>query len=388
MADSPETRYLRVVDGTYIAYQAVGQGPVDIAFALHSYASNVDLIWEEPDWRPFLLGALQFGRVILHDRRGLGVSSRNVAPPNLETQVSDLVAVLDAIDAQHPILVSGDAGGAMHALFAATHPDRVAGMLWNNPRGRIAWAPDYPWGLGPEDIEQDIREAQNWGTREYGRSIAETREAERAGVAKAAPALSLDGEGSPNINAYARINRNTATPDVAERIMRDYWETDVRAVLPAVRTPTVLVSGTRDQVAEARYVESLMPNATLRVLEGRSGLAVDAITGFLRELSGVPPAPVGLDTVLTTVLFTDIVGSTARQATLGDRKWKDVIQAHHALVREALARWHGVENDTAGDGFFATFDGPARAIRCALEIVGGVRGAIVKTCGSACYATC
>jgi len=371
MADSPETRYLRVADGTFIAYQTVGAGPVDLVFALHSYASNVDLIWEEPDWRPFLMGASQFGRLILHDRRGLGVSSRNVDPPNLETQVSDLLAVLDAVAARRPILASGDAGGATHALFAATHPDRVSGMLWNNPRARIAWAPDYPWGLGPDEFEQDIREAQDWGTEEYGRSVAGVRDAERAGAPR--DAHLVDGANSPNVHAYARINRNTATPDVAERIMRDYWATDVRAVLPSVRTPTVLVSGTLDEVGEAEYIESLMPHAKLRVLEGRSGLAVDEIIGLLREMAGIPPTPVGLDTVLATVLFTDIVGSTARQAALGDRRWKDVIQAHHALVRESLARWHGVENDTAGDGFFATFDGPARAIRCALEIVDSVR---------------
>ena len=371
-AEAPETRYLRVVDGTFIAYQAVGEGPVDVVFGLNSDASNVDLIWEEPDWRPFLIGALEFGRVIVHDRRGLGVSSRNVALPNLETQVSDLVALLDAVDAEHPILVGSSESGAMHALFAATHPDLVSGMLWNNPRGRIAWAPDYPWGRGPEEFEQDMRNALAWGTAEYGQSVAEWREAERKGTPLGDTVFDAVS-GSKLVNAYARINRNTATPDVAERIMRIYWETDVRAVLPSVRTPTVLVTGTRDDVAEAEYVASLMPNATLRVIQGRSGVAVDPITGFLREMAGVAPSPVGLDTVLATVLFTDIVGSTVRQAALGDRKWKDLIEAHHALVRRSLTRWHGVENDTAGDGFYATFDGPARAIRCGIEVAEGVR---------------
>jgi len=372
VAEAPETRYLRVADGTFIAYQAVGDGPVDLVFGLNSDGSNVDLIWEEPDWRLFLSGALEFGRVIVHDRRGLGVSSRNVALPTLETQVSDLVAVLDAVDADNPILVGSSESGAMHAVFAATHPDRVSGMLWNNPRGRMAWAPDYPWGRGREEFEQDMRDALAWGTAEYGRAVAHWREAERRGVPSGDAAFDVAST-SEFVNAYARINRNTATPDVAERIMQIYWETDVRAVLPSVRTRTIVVTGTRDDVAEAEYVASLMPNATLRVIEGRSGVAVDPITGFLREMAGVAPVPVGLDTVLATVLFTDIVGSTARQAALGDKKWKDLIEAHHALVRASLTRWHGVEIDTAGDSFYATFDGPARAIRCALEIVEGVR---------------
>ena len=370
--NEPQTAYLRVADGTYIAYQVVGDGPVDIVFGLNLDASNVDLIWEEPDWRPFLLAALEFGRVIVHDRRGLGVSSRNVDPPNLETQVSDLLSVLDAIDAEHPILVGSTESGAMHALFAATHPERVSGMLWNNPKGRTAWAPDYPWGLGPEEFEQDMRDADAWGTYAYGQSVAEYREAERRGVALGETSFDAVGD-SGRASAYARITRNTATPDVAERIMRIYWETDVRAVLPSVHTRTVLVTGARDDVGEAQYVAALMPNASLRIVEGRSGVAVEPITAFLREMAGVAPTPVDLETVLSTVLFTDIVGSAARQATLGDRRWKHLLEAHHALIRDCLVRWHGTENDTAGDGFYATFDGPARAIRCALEVINSVR---------------
>jgi pimeloyl-ACP methyl ester carboxylesterase len=129
---------LRARDGAYIAYQTFGEGPVDIAFGFNSDESNVDLMWEEPDWRPFMTGAAEFGRLILHDRRGLGVSSRNVSPPNLETQVGDLLAVLDATESERPILAGATGGGAMHALFAATHPDRTDGLLWNNPAGRTA----------------------------------------------------------------------------------------------------------------------------------------------------------------------------------------------------------------------------------------------------------
>ena len=371
MDSLPETRYLRASDGAYIAYQAFGEGPVDIVFGFNSDESNVDLMWDEPDWRPFMTGAAEFGRLILHDRRGLGVSSRNVSPPNLETQVGDLLAVLDAAESERPILAGATGGGAMHALFAATHPDRTDGLLWNNPAGRTAWAPDYPWGLGPEEFERSIQESVIWGTTSYGSSIAQWRAAERVGV----PLADLEGasEAPERLNTYAKINRNTATPDVAREILRIDWETDVRAILPSVHARTALVTGTRDNIEEVEYIASLMPNAVVHVLEGRSGIAAEPILQILREMGGIQPPPAGLDTVLSTILFTDIVGSTQRQAALGDRAWKALIETHHGLVRAALVRWRGVENDTAGDGFYATFDGPARAIRCALEITERIR---------------
>ena len=259
----------------------------------------------------------------------------------------------------------------MHALFAATHPDRTDGLLWNNPAGRTAWAPDYPWGLGPEEFERSIQESMIWGTTSYGSSIAQWRAAERAGVSPA----DLEGasEAPERLNTYAKINRNTASPDVAREILRIDWETDVRAILPSVHARTALVTGTRDNVEEVEYIASLMPNAVVHVLEGRSGIAAQPILQILREMAGVQPPPAGLDTVLSTILFTDIVGSTERQAAVGDRSWKVLIETHHALVRDALVRWRGVENDTAGDGFYATFDGPARAVRCALEITERIR---------------
>lgn len=371
MGDLPETRYVNASDGAYIAYQVFSEGPVDIAFGFNSDESNVDLMWDEPDWGPFLTGAAEFGRVILHDRRGIGVSSRNVPPPNLETQVADLLAVLDVAGSERPFLFAGTEGGAMHALFAATHPDRTAGLVWNNPAGRTAWAPDYPWGLGPDEFERAIRQYMGWGTTDYGDSIAQWRAAERAGVSLSA--LDRVPDDANRTNTYAKINRNTASPDVAREILRIDWETDVRAILPSVRAPTALVSGSNDNVEEARYIASLMPNAVLHVLDGRSGLAAESLLQIMRSMAGVELPPAELETILATVMFTDIVGSTERQAALGDRGWKTLVERHHALVRSTLHRWQGVENDTAGDGFYATFDGPARAIRCALEITERVR---------------
>lgn len=371
MTDDPETRFLKTPDGAYIAYQVAGAGPVDVALAFNSDESNVDLMWEEPDWRPFLMGFAGFARLILHDRRGIGVSSRNVPPPNLETQVSDQLMVLDAVGSPQPILVGGTQGGAMQAVFAATHPDRTVGLLWNVPSARTAWAPDYPWGLGPEEYERQRRLYDAWGTNAYAESIARVRVAERRGIPAAdRDALEVDPE---QVRRYARINRSTATPDVVKEIFRIDWETDIRGILPSIHTPAALVVGSNDRVDEAQYIASLMPGARLHVLEGSSGLMVAPILAILREMAGIQPSPPYLNRVLVTVLFTDIVKSTELAAKLGDARWRELLVQHHQLVRARLQHFHGGEVDTAGDGFLATFDGPARAVQCALDICQAVR---------------
>lgn len=366
MRTTPETRYVRAPDGAYLAYQVVGDGPADVAVSLNVDESNVDLIWEDPDWLPFLEGPLRFARLILHDRRGLGASSRNVPPPNLETQVADLLTVLDAAGSETPVLAAGTEPGAMHALFAATHPTRVSGIAWNNPRARSAWAPDYPWGEGPAEFAESLESMRRWGTTEYAVEIAQWRAAEAQGLPpEQRGRTTVDPE---RVQRYARINRNTASPDVAAAINTIYWQTDVRQVLPSLHAPTALVTGEVDGVEEAAYIASLMPTATVHVVPGRSGVAVEPFMRILRDLCGASVEPVDHDSVLATVLFTDIVDSSSLQEAMGNRAWKDVLLAHHAVVRDCLARWRGVERDTAGDGFFATFDGPARAIQCAREI--------------------
>ena len=367
----PETRYVVTADGVYLAYQVVGEGPVDVALGLHAINSNVDLIWDEPDWRPFILGIAEQARLIIHDRRGLGASSRNVPPPNLETQVGDLLAVLDAVGSRQPILVSGGASAAVHVLFAATHPDRVRGLVWNNPVARTAWAEDYPWGESASEMEDWIERAPRWwGSPEQASRMAAGRLRERLGLPDDAPIPAIRAE---DVNTYARIFRNVATPDVAADLYRMGFETDVRSVLPLVQAPAVLLTGTLDNDDEARLVGSLMPNATLHLVEGRSGLALEPFLRAFRSLAGLAEPTNALETVLATVLFTDIVGSTEQQAAHGDRAWRGLVERHHQVVRTALDRWRGVERDTAGDGFFATFDGPARAIRCAQDIVRAVR---------------
>jgi class 3 adenylate cyclase len=343
----------------------------------HAFAGNVDLIWDEPDWGPFLATVSDFARLIVHDRRSSGASTRNVPPPNLETRAADLLTVLDAIGSEAPVLGAGASTGAMHALFAATYPDRTSGLVWNYPRPRLAWAPDYPWGQGPDAFEADLAEARNWGTTEQAREQALNRAAQRKGVPHdQRHTLTVDED---VVRRYARVTRNTLSPDVADELTRILWQTDVRDILPSVHTPTALIVGDADAQAvrdEAEYVASLMPNAKVHLLAGRSGLQIEAQMAIVRELAGIERT---VSSVLATVLFTDIVDSTRKQAELGDRRWRELVLAHHSAVRAALSHWGGTEHDTAGDGFFASFVGPARAIHCAHEIAASVANLGIET---------
>ena len=374
-----ETQYAKTADGVYIAYQVVGSGAVDVAMDFHAFAGNVDLIWDEPDWSPLLVGFTEFARLILHDRRGSGASTRNVPPPNLETRAADLLAVLDEVGSDTPVLGAAASTGAMHALFAATYPDRTSGLFWNYPRARLASAPDYPWGQEPEAFEAALAQAASWGTTDYARDLALSRAAQRAGIPDGdRHTLTVDDE---LMRRYARVTRNTVSPDVAVALTQISWQTDVRDILPSVHAPTALVIGEGDataEVEEAEYVASLMPNATVKVVSGRSGLQGEALMEIVRDLAGLERQR-AISTALATMLFTDLVDSTRKQAELGDRRWKELLLAHHSLVRDALSRWGGTEHDTAGDGFFASFAGPARAIHCAHEVAERVAGLGLET---------
>ncbi len=335
------------------------------------------------------MGLAGFARLILHDRRGTGASSRNVPPPNLETRAADLLAVLNEVGSAAPVLVAAASTGAMHALFAALHPERASALFWNYPRPRLAWDPEYPWGQRPEDFEAEIVEGRMWGTANYARELALSRAAQRAGVPhEDRRRLVVDED---LVHLYARINRNTASPDVAEALTRIAWQTDVGQILPSVQVPAALLVGEDDGQAqrdEADYVASLMPDATVHVLPGRSGLNIAAQVGIIRDLAGIEPPREEPATVLATVVFTDIVESAQRQAAIGDRAWRNLVLAHHANVREALAQWDGKEHDTAGDGFFCSFVGPARAIHCACEIAERVAALGLETRASVHIGEC
>jgi class 3 adenylate cyclase len=361
----PDTRYATTPDGVYIAYQVAGEGPVDVAWQT-DFTNNIDVMWESPVFGPVFRGIASFARLILHDRRGTGLSSRNVSPPNLETRVADLRVVLDAVGSERPVLAGFIEGGASAVLLAASNPERVQSIVWWGPAARSLWSPDYPWGVRPESVEVDERELQHWGTLEGARIWAEGE--------------SIYGRvfTEEQIRFNAKLRRHTGTPDVARELTRIWYETDIRQVLPSVNVPALLLDqhATQSDVEKTQYIASLMPQAELKVLPPglmSSPEVLSAAVDEVRRFVGAEAPMPDLDTVLATVLFTDIVASTEKQAALGSQAWKELILRHHAIVRETLQRWHGVEADTAGDGFYATFDGPARAIRCALDIVLRIR---------------
>jgi hypothetical protein len=227
----------------------------------------------------------------------------------------------------------------MHALFAATFPDRTSGLVWNYPRARLAWAPDYPRGQGREAFEAALAQAASWGTTDYARELALSRAAQRAGIPDdERHTLTVDEE---LMRGYARVTRNTVSPDVAEALTQILWQTDVRDILPSVHAPTALVIGEGDattEVEEAQHVASLMPNSKVHVLSGRSGLQRETVMEIIRGLAGIERQR-AVSTVLATVLFTDIVNSTRKQAELGDRRWRELLLAHNSLVRDALSLW-------------------------------------------------
>ena len=223
----PDARYAVTPDGAYIAYQVIGDSPIDVVWQ-SDWPGNIDMEWEEPLGALWFREVASFARVILHDRRGIGLSSRNVALPNLETRVADLLTVMDAVGSERPILTGLFESGAPNALLAASKPERVHSMVWMEPNSRFAWAPDYPWGRTPADMEAELRFIELWGTLAYGRALLQD-EASRGNVFPDYAAASA-----------AKASRNACTPDVARALAKIWYESDVRGVLPAVQAPTTI----------------------------------------------------------------------------------------------------------------------------------------------------
>ena len=360
----PDTHYATTDDGVSIAYQTVGDGPVDLVLELESWG-NVELMWELDALADLFERLSRFSRLVLHDRRATGLSG-GATFPNLETRARDLLTVLDAIRSPRAVLFGERTTGAAFAVFAASRPNRAASLVWNRAVATKRWSPDYPWGMTPDEHREEAAET---------RDLMGTTDLARVWLMNCAPSLA----GNERLEAQiARLDRHFMAPSTAAQWIQVESETDVTAVLPLLRCPTLVLDYEQSSngAAQSRHVQSKIPGAQLQLISGdpyalpygdRAEI-VDVVEAFIdRERVANAPA-----TVLGTVLFTDIVGSTERQAAAGDRVWAEVIRRHHAIVRDGLERWQGVENDTAGDGFYATFDGPARAIRCALDLVNRV----------------
>jgi len=359
----PVTKYAKAPDGTSVAFQIVGGGPVDLVYAPGIW-SNVELMWEEPRWARFLERLASFARLIAFDMRGVGLSDRGPQPPTIELQRDDIEAVMDAAGVREGVVFAGARAASMSMLFAATHPERTKALVLYAPVAKTVATPDFPHGKTVEEqsafVERFVREV---GT---GRNLA-----------LQAPSVADDER---FVAWWARFERLVASPSAYEELARIFSDVDVRGVLPAIHVPTLVLHREGDAIvsrAQARYVADHIAGTRFVGLPGEDHIPFvgdgDAIVDEVQEfVTGVRPAP-EVDRILATVLFTDIVASTERQAALGDRGWKDLVERHHALVRAQLTRFRGLEQDTAGDGFYARFDGPARAIRCAQEIVEVVR---------------
>ena len=349
-----DIRYARS-GGVSIAYQVVGDGEVDLVY-VPDYVSNLVYGWETPYWRGFYEQLAERFRLILFDKRGTGLSDLGGQFPALETRMDDVRAVLDAVGSSSAVLLGSHDGCSMAALYAATYPERTRALVLFHPVAHD------PAAQTEEARDELARLRETWGTQELADEI----------LAEGSPSL----VGDPVFrDAFTNLLRVGASPSVAYALNRAWYETDLRDVLPSIRVPTLVLY--RDVHADmARDVADRIPGAKAMRVSGvdysELWLSQEIPEEVERFVAGEPVAEVP-DTVLSTVLFTDIVGSSSVAAELGDRAWRELLERHHALVRRELARYRGEEKDTAGDGFFATFDGPARAIRCADAIVEGVR---------------
>jgi class 3 adenylate cyclase len=363
----PVTRYARTADGFSIAYQTFGDGPVDVVF-LRKWQANVEHDWEDRVLVNVFERIGAFGRLILFDRRGTGLSDPiGDALPTLDARMDDLSAVLDATGSTLVNLVSvGVAASSFCCFYAATHPARVSTMVLYNPQVCGQQTPDYPWGNSPEEIAEERAEIlERWGD---ARHIAAT-------MPRLASSRALDKTWA---QWWAASERRSASPRTALALYDMEVATDVRPVLPTIASRTLVIHrGPVKPVEEAEWITAQIPGAHLLdmsgpdhvLLSGDTDAVLDEIERFIT--GSVHTAPV-LDRVLTTILFTDVGASTEQLALLGDHAWAALIQQHHATVRALLETYRGQELDTAGDGFFAVFDGPARAVRCAQEIVAAV----------------
>ncbi len=361
----PETHYARNADDQYIAYQVCGNGEFDIIF-IPDWCTNLEVMWEDPTLERFLNRLASMARLICFDKRGTGVSDPVPlgAVPTVEEWMDDVGFVLDAAGSESAAVFGHGDGAPMAILFAATHPNRVSALVLADAYARRIRAPDYPHGM-PQDTAEVFIEGilNNWGT----------------GGDMFIGAPSLAGN-TAFIEWRGRYERLAMSPGMFNVTYPNTYEIDVRPVLETVRAPTLVLHHSENlyvHVGNGRYLGEHIQGARFVELSGGDHIFhtgdTDVLLNHVQEfLTGTKEYP-EQDRVLATVLFTDIVGATECAARLGDRTWRDVLEKHHALVRKELERFRGREIDTAGDGFFATFDGPARGVRCALAIRDVVR---------------
>ncbi len=362
MDATARTRYARSGDA-HIAYQVFGDGDIDLVF-VPGFVSNIEHYWQTPGIPAFLERLGSFARVVMFDKRGTGLSDPVAEPPPLEQRMDDMQAVMDAVGLERAALFGISEGGPASLLFAATYPDRTSALALYGSTPRFRADGDAPWGASDDDVELLLEVvADRWGQGTLLGLYADSRRDD--------PEL---------LEAWGRFQRAGASPGMARALFAATFEIDVRDILPTISVPTLILHRTGDAavpVEGARLMAERIPGARLVEFEGSDHLFFignyEGILDEMEEFLTGTRRPRQLDRVLATVMFTDIVDSTRQAAEAGDRGWRELMERHDELTRRQLDRFRGREIKTLGDGFLATFDGPARAIECAAAIRDGVR---------------
>jgi len=357
----PEIGYAKTVDGVHVAYQVVGEGPVDFVAISSSYASHLELVWQWTTTSGLFHGLAARGRLLLFDRRGTGLSDgvNADALPSLDARMDDIRAVMDTVGSQRAVLWVAEDAVAQGLLFAATYPERVSALVTWSAFARGSWAPDYPYNwVDAEWDEYLARVEAEWGTLKFAQDMTNWL----------FPSLA----GDPDfVRMYRRIMRNSLSPGAALAVERMSRDLDVRHLLSSIQCPTLVFQpGRSDMVSseEGRYLADHIPGAHFVESDSADHDPADVLPFLDEFLASVRDEEAEFDRVLATVMFTDIVGSTDHAAGMGDRAWRTLLEQHNERIRALLGRFRGREISTAGDGFLATFDGPARAVRCAQAI--------------------
>ncbi len=351
-------------DGVNVAYHVVGDGPLDIVY-VQGGQSHLEVRWELPAYRRYCETLGEFARVIIFDKRGMGMSDRVPGATPLDVRMDDIRAVMNAAGSEAATLIGESEGGPLSILFAAAHPERTSGLVLMGSEVRERTDAEWSWGESTEESFEASMEtlSERWGQP--------SRFMERLAPSQEITQWLVDWQ--------ARLQRNANTPSGAEAFMRMAFDIDIRDILPAVRVPTLILHSEGDRmchVENARYQSRVIPNARYVEMFGADHVPwfePDRTIEEIREFMTGRRVPATPNRVLTTVLFTDIVGSTDRAIQMGDNSWRDLLETHGTEVRSQLERFRGIEVNTTGDGFLATFDGPARAIQCGKEIGQQVR---------------
>ena len=364
MPPPPKTQYAKS-GRAHIAYQVLGEGPRDLVL-VHGWISHLELLWEQPAAARCLRRLASFSRLILFDKRGTGLSDPVPVDqlPTLEQRMDDVRAVMDAAGSERAALMGISEGGPMNLLFAATYPKRTTALILVASYARLSAASDYPWGT-PIEVSEKLLDHidKKWGTGVLLGTL-----------------LASHKDDPQMLEWWARYQRQAASPGAAVALLRMSYDSDVRSALSAIRTPTLILHRAEDRmmpVAHSRYLAQYIQGAKFVELPGQDHLIfggdADAMLDEIQEFLTGTREPNEPDRILATVLFADIVASTERAAQLGDHRWHELLEGYYELARRELIRFRGREIDTAGDGFFAAFDGPARAVRCAEALTTGVR---------------